>query len=517
MANILQDPRHFQTSAPQWGQEAMQAGQSIGNLGRSILQQSQLQDQKDAQQAQEQARQQLISDAYTAYEAGDRDSLVKIATQNPELSKILMEGMQFKSDQTKDNWVVGQRQIATGADPVEVLSNRVKFLVDQGADPKETLAELEEVELMTPEQREAYKGEAEMMLIAQDAESYTDWQKGKAGVGTGSGTSNMQDFAQYQKLLKTDPEQAALFANQVGITQKPKAEQNKTQQAQNFDKWSNMSDGQEKDAFAKLIGISDSDQPKVIPDALIEGVDPEVAEKGGAAYTAAGGGKDGLTAFQKVVDSSTELQKKTASPAMLKTTFPKASTAEMKQLQVAMDSAKTTELGLKAASTLRESQRKDKKGKAFQERAVELLTSIINSPDLGDVTGSIEGAYDIRPFSDDESALIADIEEAGNILTSDNLSLMSGVLSETDIKILKNLAGGALIRTRGEARFRADVAKMRDKLASQLIVTADEAEEKREASTKKGAPSGREGGVLNADANGNKAWVFPDGTYEEVQ
>ncbi len=163
---------------------------------------------------------------------------------------------------------------------------------------------------------------------------------------------------------------------------------------------------------------------------------------------------------------------------------------------------------------LRETQRRDQKGKVFQNRAVELLTTIIDSPDLGDVTGSIEGAYDFRPFSDDESALIADIEEAGNILTADNLSLMSGVLSESDIKILKNLAGGGLIRTRGEDRFRSDVTKLRDKLASQLIVTADEIASKRTG--QQGAPSGREGGELRVDAQGNKAFVFPDGTFEEV-
>lgn len=211
-----------------------------------------------------------------------------------------------------------------------------------------------------------------------------------------------------------------------------------------------------------------------IPDVLLDGLSADLATKASAAYTAAGGGKDGMSAYQKQVDKGTEQEKRLASPAILSANFPQASPAEMAQLQGTMDAARTTETGLKAAGKVREEQKRLVKAKGFQTRAIELLSSIIDSPDIGDVTGSLEGAYDFRPFSDDESSLIADIEEAGNILTADNLSLMSGVLSESDIKILKNLAGGGLIRTRGTERFKADVTKLRDKLSSAMVVTADE-------------------------------------------
>lgn len=210
-----------------------------------------------------------------------------------------------------------------------------------------------------------------------------------------------------------------------------------------------------------------------IPQVLTEGLDPELASRGAAAFSAAGGGKDGLKAFQSIVDKGTEQQRRAASPQILKSSFPNASEAESVQLQSAMDAAKTTEAGLKAAGKVREEQRRLVKAKGFQQRAVDLLSGILGNDELGDVLGSIEGAIDIR-LQDSESELIADIEEAGNILTSDNLNLMSGVLSESDIKILKNLAGGALTRTRSEDRFRADVEKLRDKLASKLVTTADD-------------------------------------------
>jgi hypothetical protein len=253
----------------------------------------------------------------------------------------------------------------------------------------------------------------------------------------------------------------------------------------------------------------------VIPDVLLQGLDPDIASKGAAAFQAAGGGKDGLTAFQKIVDKGTEQQRRAASPQILKSSFPKASPAETVQLQAAMDAAKTTEAGLKAAGKVREEQRRDVKGKVFQNRAIELLTGILNNAELDDVLGAVEGAIDFR-LQDTEAELIADIEEAGNILTADNLSLMSGVLSETDIKILANLAGGALIRTRTEARFVKDVTKLRDKLAAQLIVTADDTAAARGAAQTL-PPSGRQGGQLMTDAQGNRAFVFPDGTFEEVQ
>ncbi len=254
-----------------------------------------------------------------------------------------------------------------------------------------------------------------------------------------------------------------------------------------------------------------------IPQELVIGLDPGVATKGAAAFRAAGGGKDGLTAFQKIVDSSTEQQRRLASPQIIESSFPQATEAERVQLQSTMDAAKTTEAGLKEAGKVREEQRRTKKAQTFQVRALELIDKILASDEVGDVTGSIEGAIDFR-LQDSEAELIADIEETGNILTADNLDLMTGVLSETDIKIIKNLSGGALTRTRSEARFRSDLTKLRDKLGAQQVVTIDDA-----ATDRAGAqapptapPSGRQGGQLMTDAQGNRAFVFPDGSFEEV-
>ena len=251
----------------------------------------------------------------------------------------------------------------------------------------------------------------------------------------------------------------------------------------------------------KIAGTATKQEQVKIPDVLLEGLSDDLKFKASAAYRAAGGGKDGMTAYQRQVDKGTEQEKRLASPSILKANFPNASTAEMNQLQGAMDAAKTTENGLKEAAKVRTEQKRLVKAKGFQDRAVELLTSILDNPELGDVLGSIEGAIDFR-LQDSESELIADIEEAGNILTADNLSLMSGVLSESDIKILKNLAGGGLIRTRSEKRFKSDVQKLKDKLSSKkAIPVGSEANtaNKDKLSSKKAIPVGSEANTANKD------------------
>ena len=212
-------------------------------------------------------------------------------------------------------------------------------------------------------------------------------------------------------------------------------------------------------------------------DALVAGASPELQQRAKAAHDLSGGGDKGVKALQKVLEGGIESERRAAAPETLKANFPQADEAELQELQAVVDSSKTTESGFKEAGKLRTKQRQVKKGKVFQKRAVDLLDRILGADELNDVIGSIEGSDEsLIPFGgqkirgDAESEIIADIEEAGNILTADNLDIMSGVLSETDIKIIANLAGGALNRKRGEAAFKKDVTELRSKLQAALGV-----------------------------------------------
>jgi len=206
---------------------------------------------------------------------------------------------------------------------------------------------------------------------------------------------------------------------------------------------------------------------------LTEGLSPKLAAQVNAGYKAAGGSDEGMKEVAKIIDRGTESERRESAPKLILESYPEASPAELKQLQAKMDGSKTVSEGLKAADGIREKQKRLIKAKGFQIKAVELLDNLLNSDSLNDVVGPIEGTIDKR-FDEDEVNLIADIEEAQNILTAENMDLMTGVLSESDILLLKSLSSGALNRKRSEKRFRKDVKQLRDKLNSQLVRTVDD-------------------------------------------
>lgn len=105
-----------------------------------------------------------------------------------------------------------------------------------------------------------------------------------------------------------------------------------------------------------------------------------------------------------------------------------------------------------------------KKGELLKERAVTLIDSILKAKKLGDVLGPIEGSFDIR-LDADEAEIITDIQELGDILTGENLDLMTGVLSESDIKIIRSIGGGATNRKRKIDSFRDRMSMLRDAMS----------------------------------------------------
>lgn len=222
-----------------------------------------------------------------------------------------------------------------------------------------------------------------------------------------------------------------------------------------------------KSGVTVQVGGNDTAAPVKTPAALLEDLPSSVARKADAAFVAAGGGKDGINAIDKITSEAGEQSRRAGASEILANSFPNATPEEKVELEAAMDAAVDTESGLKAARDIRGDQRRKKEGRAFQSRAVDLLKRITRNPELSNVLGSIEGAIDSR-WEDSESELIADIEEAQNILTVDNFDLMTGVLSESDIGILKNLSSGALNRKRSEPRFIKDVEKLIAKLSEGL-------------------------------------------------
>lgn len=212
---------------------------------------------------------------------------------------------------------------------------------------------------------------------------------------------------------------------------------------------------EDRDYQAQAAAQNASVQAQGLPPALTKGMSAEQAEQASAIYGAAGGGKEGLKAIKEQMGSVGNMSDKRSYPKMIEENFPEATRKEKRNILAAMKTAKDASSAFEKGTELREKQIKATKGLAYTIRAKSLVERIIKNKELDDVVGPIEGKMNLIQ-SGAESDAIADIEEVRNILTADNLDLMSGVLSETDIQLLANMSSGRLTRDRTEATFMED-------------------------------------------------------------
>jgi hypothetical protein len=207
----------------------------------------------------------------------------------------------------------------------------------------------------------------------------------------------------------------------------------------------------------------------IIPDVLIADLDEDVAALAAAAYRGGNGGSSGMAAASKVIEDSRELSRMENMAVSLSEIFPSARGAEMEELQSIVRNAESYEKGMELAQVRRESQKMDSAGRENKLRGLQLIDRIIANKDLNAVLGSMEGRHEIgdlaHRWDPQETNAIADINNLRDILTGDNLGMMTGVLSESDMRIIANIAGGGLERQRDEETFMVDIQKIREALA----------------------------------------------------
>tara|TARA_R110002072_G_scaffold295673_2_gene466774 strand:+ start:10833 stop:12275 length:1443 start_codon:yes stop_codon:yes gene_type:complete len=405
-----------------------------------------------------------------AIQSQDADAVFEFVANNPGSLEMAEQMTGFASDNTKNSMINTARNILLGnADPGTAMVEHATAVVNEGGDAAQSAAVAEE-SINNPEYG---RKQAEMALALYDPESYKAYREATGGAQ-----------AEYSNVTETADGQKAGLNNATGQFEiipsdglDFKGEGAPTELGKLFDLQDSLpaDDPRRAQVDAAIQKATGADAGSaIIPEALTVGLSEQVAAKGAAAFGAAGGGKDGIEAFVKVVDKATEQEQRVLMPKLLRDSFPSASPAEYREIEAAASAGKTVEAGLNSARNVRVEQRRLKKAKGFQDRAVQLLDKILASNQVGDVTGSLEGGIDFKFFSDAEAELIADIDEAQNILTADNMDLMTGVLSESDIKLLKNLSSGGLNRKRSQKRFRQDVQQMRNRLASQAVLTTDE-------------------------------------------
>lgn len=123
---------------------------------------------------------------------------------------------------------------------------------------------------------------------------------------------------------------------------------------------------------------------------------------------------------------------------------------------------------------------KEQKAKALQasQEALRLTESIANNKNLGAVTGVAALTPTFNPESQD---LINQANQLLALLTAENLKLMSGVLSETDIKMLRDLSSGLNVSEKGikgsEQAVRARLTDIAGKLRTTLQSKGAQAEQ----------------------------------------
>ena len=111
---------------------------------------------------------------------------------------------------------------------------------------------------------------------------------------------------------------------------------------------------------------------------------------------------------------------------------------------------------------IREAEVKNKKGQQLGEKAKSLATELLNHPGLNRSVGALQGSV-VGQFltgSDESSNFMNKHNQLKSILTAENLDMMTGVLSETDIKILSDIAGGGLQLKGGEKAYRDELISM---------------------------------------------------------
>lgn len=166
-----------------------------------------------------------------------------------------------------------------------------------------------------------------------------------------------------------------------------------------------------------------------IPEAVIQNLSPEDQEIAREVYATAGGNNAGLNAMSGFIEAQA----------------------------VASEAKITTD-----------------KARGMQLKAIGLASNILANDETVDVVGSIQGRGGNNMFDPENTQAIADIEELSNMLTADNLSMMSGVLSESDIKIIASVAGGGLDRRRSDKVFMKRVEGVLLSLAQGQEFTAED-------------------------------------------
>ena len=301
------------------------------------------------EQAKEQKNIELRREATEVIQRGNPDEIAEFVGKNPEAKQVYADIVgvenQIMLDQSK-RWLINQE------DPGQIHINAAEQAIAEGRDPSGNIEMARAV--MGQETREQARKMHENVLAMLDPTAYKQY-KGMKGELAGKDTANIKDWKYYRELQKKDPEMATLFAKQIGIKD-DKPDIKPTTAMRNFKKYMEMPEGEDKQNFAKIIGI-----------------DP----------------KETVANQMKKAEKADELSGEVENANM----------------------------------------------------TIELADNLLSNDDYLNAVAGVSGVLPSIPGTTKKDAMVA-FDQLKNSLTLDNLSKMSGVLSDSDIKILRSAGAG---------------------------------------------------------------------------
>jgi len=249
----------FQIDMSPLTQSSMNVGRAISGVGQVIGDRL----EKNRQQQEQKEMEELLSSAHS----GDTEAIRQVFSKNPEMGVFL----QKQEEERQSKYGTEQKKIVDDANfgyakqfkfagtPEEKEAIKMRAIQDPSSDL------FDEDDLDSP--LEELEFDSNLVLYnqvgAKGFEKLVSDEDEK-----GESTANVKDFNHYKNLKTTDPEAAEQFALLSGITKEGDSPIKPTTAMQNFEKWQVMPEGEDKNAFAKVIGITPKDTVKSAQDKI---------------------------------------------------------------------------------------------------------------------------------------------------------------------------------------------------------------------------------------------------------
>ena len=138
----------------------------------------------------EQQQQALQAEAQRLMREGTPQEIAAFSAANPEIGQAMQQGVQFASEQTRQNMQESMQRVIAGEDPVRVIQDRAEMVRAQGGDPSDTMRDLE----LAQQDPEAYR---EMISRLYAMRFGTE---GVPGMASGSQPMSVKEWEYYSSL-----------------------------------------------------------------------------------------------------------------------------------------------------------------------------------------------------------------------------------------------------------------------------------------------------------------------------